>query len=633
MQKRLLVVLALLGGLAGIVLLVLLAGMSPPERSIEVVPRPPEQVAAPVQPEQTAKPQSGTLMGRVLKGDTDEGIAGATVIPLKPHLEPPKEGEVARWGDLKEAGRVYTDLQGNFRIADLPPDYWNLWVEKNGYAWSTVPRAKFDELHQIRLYPAARVHGRVVYPDDTPAEGVRIEYHIQGTHSEVLSHYCLDKFHTTTKADGSFAYENLPPGKFTIEVYADDYLPAPWKFEPPLRPGDDRDLGKHKLEGGFGMTVRVLWLGTNEGVPDVEVVVRPVGDPMPRTKTGQRRNTDAQGVARFQGLGGQVMEKPKFLVAANVEGVGPVLPDSGGMQDPDSDITIYLRKDGVVKGKVQRPNGQPLEHFFCELEAQGHIERQLRSWGKDGEFNLYQVPEGPYTLWIRYGNLIDVSVPVTVKGGEEVDVGTITLREGGEVYGMVRRASGKELEGVVRVNLGRKVKSATGQDVWDVVGRAYCLKDGSYTIKGLPAGDFFVWPESYAEPSSTTDPVAVSVPSTGSAVQRDLLIYGEGFLNLKFMDMVKGQPTHVHAPKVSLIETASGQEIAWISEGQRLRPGRYEVYVDLKDADGALKRYKVLETDVREVAHRGQGTEGLDPIEIRLYEIREHGGETEPGGD
>ena len=293
MQRRLLLVLGVLGALAGVALIIALWLEKPPHPKVEIVHRPPASVALPPDTEPRPKLESGTLKGRVVDGRTGAGIKGAEIVALTPHLDPAKEaGEVPTWGGLIKQGSVFSGPDGSFALTELAPNYWNLWVEKRGYAWTTLPRAKFDEEHVIKLYPACSVQGQVVYPDGFPAPGVRIEYHVQGTNSEVFSHYKLKDYYTTTKADGTFLYEDLPPGKFTVEVYPPDHVPAPWRYEPPLEPGQNRDLGVHKLDDGFGMTVHVVWRATNEPVPDVEVVVRPIVDPEPRTTTGQRRRTD-----------------------------------------------------------------------------------------------------------------------------------------------------------------------------------------------------------------------------------------------------------------------------------------------------------------------------------------------------
>jgi hypothetical protein len=630
MRKRLLLVAALLGALAGLVLLVLLLLPERPQPRIAPNIPPPDDVVAPPPDELQAIAVAGTLRGKVVNGLTDKPIAGAKVVALRPHLDRPEKGEVAKWGDLIPTRTLVTDPEGRFAVTDLPPDYWNLWVEKRGYSWTTLPRAKFDQTHTIKLYPACMVYGRVVYPDGSPAVGVRLEYHVQGTHSEVFSRFKLKNYYAQTDGDGAFEYTDLPPGKFTVEVYPQNHLPAPWRYEPPLKAGENRDLGEHKLDAGFSMRVHVKWRGTEEGVPGIEVVVKPVNDPMPRTKIGQRRRTDAEGVATFEGLGGQVLEKPKFLVAANVDGVGVVMPDDGGMHEPDKEITIWLRKDGIVKGKVHRPNGKPLEHFGASLEPVGHITRQLHVFGEDGEFTLYQVPEGNYILHIKYGNYIDQSLEVEAIGGKEVDVGTVTMQEGAEVYGTVTRSNGAELEGVIKVHLGRKILNKAGNEVFEIVGRSYALRDGRYLIKGVPTGSFWLWPESVKSPSNVTDPVPVEVGTGIGGVERDLVIYGDGYLHLKFMDEIEGKIVHVVQPVTYLIETGTGKRIRWFGEGTRLRPGRYDIEVELKDADGVSQRYKAGEASVQE-------GETADPIEIRLFEIRNGNKEKHqdepPGGD
>jgi hypothetical protein len=419
MQRRITVALGLVGALAGIFALIhLMSGESPQARPAETAEPHHLFASPPKNPEYEAQRQHGTLKGRVINGVSERPIAKAKVIALRPHLQKDEDDEVPMWGQLLEEKVVHTDADGQFEVADLPPDYWNLWVEKAGYSWTTVPRAKFKETHTIKLYPACSIEGRVVYPDETPAAGVRLEYTPQGTHSEVFGRYRLKAYYDQTDSNGYFKYTDLPPGKFTVEVYPEDHLPAPWTTEPPLKPGENRNLGTHVLDGGFGMTVYVKYHGTDEPVPGIEVTVRPVTDPMPRTKTGRRRHTNAEGKAVFSGLGGQVSPEPTFQVVANVPGVGAVQPNEARLFKPDETLTIWLRKAAKITGKVVRPDGQPLKHFFIALEPVGFITRQLQQFFSNGEFLLYQVPEGEYFVHVRSGAYIDQAVKVTAVAGE-----------------------------------------------------------------------------------------------------------------------------------------------------------------------------------------------------------------------
>jgi hypothetical protein len=107
------------------------------------------------------------------------------------------------------------------------------------------------------------------------------------------------------------------------------------------------------------------------------------------------------------------------------------------------------------------------------------------------------------------------------------------------------------------------------------------------------------------------------------ALQKDLVIYAEGILDLRFMDQVEGGMRQVVQPPTYLVETATGQEIRWFGIGTRLRPGSYAVYVELPDEKGVPSRYKARDVEVVERPPRGQEGTGQDPIEIRLFEVRD----------
>ena len=620
MQKRILTFFGIAGALAGLFVLLYLMTRETPRLGYPETVQPPVQEAPPPKDDLKAETQNGTVKGTVVNGLNDKPIAGATVIALHPYLERSKDdGQAPLWGQLRETARIKTNSAGRFEIKDLPKNFWNLWVEKRGFGFTTLPRAKFDEDHVIKIFPSCSVRGRVVYEDDTPAANVKVEYTPQGTHSEVFGRWRLAAYRGTTDKDGYFEYTEIPPGKFTIEVYPEDYLPGPWLYQKPLTPGENRDLGVRKLDRGFGMKVYVLWRGTNEPVEGVEVVVTPVGDPMPRTKTGRRKHTNARGFVRMSGLGGQVLEKPRFQVNANVAGVGVVRPDEQRLFSPDETVTIYLRKNSTVLGKVVRPNGQPLEHFRVDLQPIGFLRGQKGAWGENGEFTIYSVPEGDYIMHVRYGNLIDQHKKITAVAGQKTNVGVISMQAGAEIIGVVRNHNGSALEGLVRVHLAKKVYNERVQrDEWETVGRAYCKKDGSYFIKGLPPGTFWIWPQNTQSQSATTDPEKIEIGESTGSIPKDIWIYAEARLKLRFMDEVSGTVREVVQPPATFVEARTGKEIRWLGEGTPLRPGRYTVYFHLKNKAGVLQRYKWKELSVQETASE-------DPIEVRLYEIRNGG--------
>jgi len=621
MQKRILAFFGLLGAIVGIIALAILLMREPRRVPMTKTRQPPKQIAPPKVDDLTAVREKGTVKGRVLNGvDRKTPIPGATVIALKPYLEKGTDDDIPTWGDLRElrgGSRVVTGPDGRFSVKDLPPHYWNLWVEKKGYAWTTLPRAKFNEEHVIYLFPGCSVKGKVVFQDGEPAPGIRIEYTPQGTHSEVFSRFRLQSYWVKTDAGGEFEYRDLPATKFTIEVYPEDHLPAPWKYQSPLKPGENRDLGVRKLSRGFGMKVYVKWRRTKRPVEGIEVVVSPVGDPMPRTKTGRRRLTNEAGLAVFSGLGGQVLPNPRFQVTAHVNGVGIVVPDGQSLVKANETVTIYLREDSTVKGKVLRPDGEPLDQFFVELKPVGFLTRQLRAFGKNGEFTAYSVPEGDYEVTVRYPIYVEQTRKVTAVAGEEADLGTITMQEGAEVSGVVRNSKNQVPDGRIRVHLAKKVFNARLQrDDWVTVKRGHCDKDGAYVLKGVPPGTYWLWPENMTKISRTTPETEIVVTAGTGLIARDLTMWGEGKLKLRFLDEVDGSVREVVRPKFTwVIEKRTGKEIRWFGEGQAMRPGTYTVVFQLRDRNGDPKRYSWRDVEI-------QAGETTGPIEVKLHEIR-----------
>jgi hypothetical protein len=370
------------------------------------------------------------------------------------------------------------------------------------------------------------------------------------------------------------------------------------------------------------MKVHVRWRGTGEPVPGVEVVVRPVGDPMPRTHIGRRKRTDENGIARFAGLGGQVIEKPRFTVAAKIGGE-TVIPDEGGMIPPGSEVTVWARRAAAMTGRVVRGNGEPLPYYFLELRPKGFHTSQLREWVRHperGAFKLQGVPEGDYTMIVRYPGLVDKEVDVSAVAAQENDVGTIVLEEGAEIRGRVNRASGKDLPNVVRVQLARRIPQPSqdgGEQVfWETVARIVVQKDGTYRMRGLPTGTFFIQPTTPGANLGTTEPERVTIGSPSDVIQRDLVMYGEGYADFHFFDLVDGSRTRVIIPPSYAIRKSDGKENRWFGNRTPLRPGTYELQVELKDRSGVSKRYTATEFTVQEDATTG-------PIEVSLHEIRD----------
>ena len=625
-EQRLLVFFILFGALAAILLMVYFLLQEEPVPDLLPAYEEPAGIVHTTEPIVTgATKQDGTLKGKVIHGLTKEPIVGAEVQAVAQYTRYDEQGKPI-WGHNMAKKKTFSRSDGTFALDDLPPDYWNLWVEKEGFGFTSIPRTKFRKTHVVKLYPGGSIRGRVVLPDESPAAGVAIEYTPQGAQSEVFSHYQRPAYQITTDEDGRFRFDGLPPGKFTVEVNPVEYLPAPWKAAPALKPGEDRDLGTHRLDGGFGMLVRVLYFGSEAPVPNVEVSVHPIGDPMPRTTTGQKRVTNEKGEARFQGLGGQVLDRPTFSVTAIVPGMGVIMPDRVRTIGPGETIMIHIRKSGVIKGKVEKADGKPLSYFFVKLHPVGHRQRPpTHGIGKKGEFAVYGVPEGTYTLVVEDAarQFKDERIQgVVAIAGKEVDVGTIIVEEGAEIAGTVTRSNGEPLEKPVRVIVARRKE----KDQWEHLRRnVWCNSDGTYRIPGLPQGTFHLWPD---EGGATTDPVEVTLaPGTGF-LEVDLVLQGEGTIDLQYMDHDRdGRLVEVSWPPTILVEERTGKKHLVRGPGHRLRPGKYSLFVKIQLADGSWVTPKAKEVEVKETEpYKSRDIQDLpprNPITVRLDEIRE----------
>ena len=203
MQKRLLAFFGIVGAIVGILVLLYWLALPPQSLNYDETTEPPLEDITLAPDDLKAVRQKGTVKGKVINGDSKLPVPGATVIALRPYLQADKDDEIPLWGQLQEirGGRIKTAEDGTFAIEDLPDDYWNLWVEKRGYGFTTVPRAKFNVDHVIEIFEGCGVHGRVVYEDGSPASGIKIEYTPQGTHSEVFGRWKLQQYYTTTNKD------------------------------------------------------------------------------------------------------------------------------------------------------------------------------------------------------------------------------------------------------------------------------------------------------------------------------------------------------------------------------------------------------------------------------------------------
>ncbi len=144
------------------------------------------------------------LAGTVRAAGTGAPLAGATVTLADPR------GEVV-------ASRS-TDEQGQYLVADLAPGRYTLALSAPGHQPAAMPVTVADgdaTAQDAELRPGARVHGRARTATGTPVPDARVMLLDRDGNVAGLA---------ATEVDGSYSFENLPEGDYT--VVASGYPPA-----------------------------------------------------------------------------------------------------------------------------------------------------------------------------------------------------------------------------------------------------------------------------------------------------------------------------------------------------------------------------------------------------------------------
>jgi hypothetical protein len=133
-----------------------------------------------------------------------------------------------------------TDAKGNFRIDGLADGQYTVEFHREDLETVKKPgvslRAPFRAIVEVKMRPRAtprsapsapraegvsaeaRIEGKVLGPEGTPASDVRVR--------AVRSDAAVDPRETRTGADGTFALEGLIPGEWRLESLGLGYLPV-----------------------------------------------------------------------------------------------------------------------------------------------------------------------------------------------------------------------------------------------------------------------------------------------------------------------------------------------------------------------------------------------------------------------
>lgn len=380
--------------------------------------------------------QSGRTAALVPRGDLG-------VVPGRVPIVPAVPGALAADAD---AVGFRTDLNGRFRITDLPPGTAVVSVSHPGYARAVAPAltlvAARSTEQEIVLHPGGVIHGRVVNDRRLPTAGVEVELR---SPTDPMPQRAL------TSLDGTFHF---------VGIYGPASVTA-WM-------------------GGRVVARAEVTLADNAVLP-MELVLG-----------GALRQVE-----------GRVVDERGFPVGGasiTVTSLDAAAGASTGTANPDGTFAVSVGGRGGVSIAARHPDFAPRELRLAQVTQPVRIElargATVRALVRDdgcateAPHGTVETPCGPLTFALRDSRDLDldhlcdgravlrvvaagcVSVERELRiAGATVDVGTLELRAGGAVSGEVLDERGDPVEGATVRVLGASPSEPGPTAVTDRAGR------------------------------------------------------------------------------------------------------------------------------------------------------------------
>lgn len=388
----------------------------------------------------------GELRGTVLGPDGDP-IAGAQVrvnLPTRTVNFRRGSRDGTEW-EPSESGVVRTDATGAFRASSLPLCDAQIYVKaKSLVTWLGTVEIRSDHVESvtIRLEEGASLAGTVTDSSGKPA----VKAEVRATPEQVWREQV-----TRSAADGSYLLRGIPPGNCTVRagtelggmtttslVFSDrDAL----RWDAALPPSPDGSIrGRVVDEQGRPL---IGWRVVASSVQSAFYGV--IADTAPRT--------DSDGRFRIEGLA-----KARYCVAvAGPEKRTSLFPDATvqevvpGPNEVLVRVTPETRPTAFIRGRIVDPQGTPVESARITLFPLGHDILSMRGIEEvsavgTGEFHLGPYLAGRWQLKMEaFGYPVSWTGVRELRPGQELDLGTIQLVQGGSIVIKLRREDGTEV--------------------------------------------------------------------------------------------------------------------------------------------------------------------------------------------
>ena len=383
-----------------------------------------------------------------------------------------------------------TDEGGHFSLISKPGAMW-LRIEHEAYTtlsenFTIAPGTTTAEGEYV-LRRGATLAGVVTGPGGELLRGAEVRLVSEGWAQGKSHHSRAGPVSTGT--DGSFELHNAPEGTHFVGVSAKNMVAAQVG---PLTLWSGRVIEDIEIALGAGEVIEGQVVDQNgEAIAGATLLGQIIGS--------RYFHTRSDGEGRFRATGVH-----PGIVTMSVQKPGYLKWTDSAVTSPSSNLRIVLDQAGALRGRViDSQTRAPIRSFKVG---------RTRVEDSDGYFDVPVLEDEAYWIAISATDYAAQYLGPFVFSGSPIDVGTVALDGGHEVYGLVLDQDGEPLAGAtIRSTFGLQGKRKGPYAQYTTA----TASDGSFVLSGLPAGPWRI----HAQGGGLSGSQEVDLPT-----QSDLLI-------------------------------------------------------------------------------------------------------------
>jgi hypothetical protein len=393
-------------------------------------------------------------------------LAGAKVIA---EVEDPSRE--ARASDV-------TGLGGSFDFPYLRLGSHRLVVEREGFAPTSlsgviVAGGKPRKVTVV-LARGSHVWGRLVNASGRGVSGGQLRARTRD--GQGIPPTLARSLSVQASRDGLFSIDQLGAGRWVFEITVPGF-PRKWhQVMVGARPGE-LPLGDIVIEAKSGVRGRVRSVS---GVAVGGAKIRALPVDLFASEGGEEVQSSSDGTFSLWGLGAG-----RHVLRVEAPGYASTVKE---LPAKVRTVEIVLSPGGSVAGLAVDERGEPVPSVSVTGRRSEPVrddeEHTAFAEGAGGRFLLENLPAGVYTVQIAATGLSPETLSsIEVQGGRSTDLGTVRLRAGCSLSGVVRDEAGRGLQGATLRVLGARSASLAGPAL-----EATSDANGEFSVGGLPSG-------------------------------------------------------------------------------------------------------------------------------------------------